>query len=1114
MAKKDLNVSPYFDDFDSGKNFMRVLYRPGRAVQARELNQTQSIFQNQLSSFANHIFKNGSKVSNARTSLQTKAFVRLTGTPNVEGYVGAIRLHGETSGITATLVRGVNADSVDPATLYVVYTGTAIDGETSTFLPGENIRVWDDNGIEIDVLNVRCPACPGSGLDDTIGPTGKGQFFSIDDGIFYFEGMFIEVPAQELIVTKYLEYDEAGNIINFVPCKIGLDFVQSIITHVEDSSLLDPSLGYPNSTAPGADRYKVDMVLVKRAYNDEDGEDFVPLVRLGHGMKIEFMKSDSEYSNIMDEMAKRTFETNGDYTIRPFRVSFLNSKKATPTDPHGWTTNGDESSLIAMVTPSVAYVKGYRVETVSDTPVAFPKARDTKKIRSFVKHFDGRTYILGRPVGPAVWPNASAAASTMTNDTIQLFDGVATSSSADGSVIGSVKISDAEYVSGDLSTGTAIYRYYVYDVQMTGSNVLSNAKSMARSDAGFYTNIVPDTITNRNEVYNANRTSLLYRIDRDNVKSLRDITDPLNGSMNLVVRRKLSGVANGSGTVTFSTSANEFFENAGAGFIVWSENAGVKVSYHGPSVATVSPTSMTVDLGAAAAGATVYVIVDVLKTNQTEKQKVATNLTYITNTAPSASIGSTVSLGVADAYNLRSVKVFVDGSPEVEIADITNEYRLDPNIDDQAYRESRIVRVGASSIALNGTHRIAVNFDYFQHSGTQGFFTIDSYASALAASDSGITYETLGSYESKAKITYPLAATIDFRPIVIGNNPINAALPANASTAIFDIEYYLGRADILQINKDGQLYIKRGEPSETPRVPRVDDNAMKLYEIWLKPYTYSLKDISTKYVDNRRFTMRDIGSIEKRLTNVEYITALNVLEKSVADMSVKDDNGLDRFKNGFIADNFQDFQAADLTHPEFRAAADRTQRHLRPSFKASNRKLKFNPIASAGFQLLGNIAVRPFTESSVASQPYATKHLSINPYLMYNQRGTMVLSPNNDVWTDETRTPDMVVDIDAGVESFAELADAAGVLGTDWGSWVDQNRTILGTSQTTDVAVGVGATTTTVTTNTTSATTQGRTVQQRLSSHVLTRTQSTISSKTYSSSHSSAHVTLNSTLRR
>lgn len=1074
MSKLDTNKAPWFDDFAPSKGFQKILYQPGRPVQARELNQMQSILGNQIESFANHIFKNGSKVSNARTSLQAKDYVRLIDEPTVSTLPADTRLVGETSGITATLVMGVDAEDSDPSTLYVVYTSGAIDGVTSQFIPGENINVLDENGLVVDTVTVRCPTCPGSGLDDTVGPTGKGQMFVVDDGIFYFEGMFIEVARQMIIIQKYMQVVD-GVVTNFERCKIGLDFIQSIVTYETDSSLLDPSLGYPNSTAPGADRYKVELRLVRRDYDAEDGENFILLCRLDDGMRIEFMKTDSEYADLMDTMAKRTYETNGDYTIRPFRVSFLDSLKKSASDPLGWSLRGNEDQVVGVVTPSIAYVKGYRVETIGDTPVAFDKARDTKKIESFVKHFDGRTYITANPKGAANFPQPNNLTSTISRTRIGIYDGDATSTAAGGTQIGSMLVSDFELVSGNPNNGTGVYRYYVYDIRMTAGKTLADAKSYALSDVGFYAQAVVDQVSNKVEVYNANQTSLIWKLDRDNVKSLRSASDPLSGSISIVVRRKLSGVADANGQLTFTTSANEFFDSAGSSLVGWYVASGVSHQFNVPAVAVFSPTSLTLNLGATAAGATVYVIADILRTNQTEKQKTLTNLTYQTNTAPSANANSVTYLGKADALRLKSVKLFVEGSPETEVADITDEFRLDTGITDFAYGESSVVRIKDSSTPIQPNYRLAINFDYFEHSGTQGYFTINSYDSALNAPDSDLTYATLPTYTSNNNEKFPVASSIDFRPVMIGTDPINAILPANNSTMIFDIEFYLARADLLLINKDGVIYSKKGEPSETPKIPKVDNNAMALYEVWLSPYTYSLKDISTKFIDNRRFTMRDIGNIEKRLVNVEAIVSLNVLEKSAADMSIKDSNGLDRYKNGFIADNFQDFQAADLTNIEWRAGTDRTQRQLRPSFKASNRKLKFNASKSTGVKLLGNVAVLPYTSSSYISNPYATKHLSVNPYMQFNQRGSLVMSPNNDVWTDETHMPEMVIDIDSGVESFKELADAAGVLGTDWGSWSDQNRTILGTSVTTDTVVSGRTTTTTNTTSTTTAITSQRT---------------------------------------
>ena len=62
LQKTNLDISPYYDDFDTADNFYKVLFRPGRPVQARELTTLQSILQNQIDSFGTHIFKEGSLV--------------------------------------------------------------------------------------------------------------------------------------------------------------------------------------------------------------------------------------------------------------------------------------------------------------------------------------------------------------------------------------------------------------------------------------------------------------------------------------------------------------------------------------------------------------------------------------------------------------------------------------------------------------------------------------------------------------------------------------------------------------------------------------------------------------------------------------------------------------------------------------------------------------------------------------------------------------------------------------------------------------------------------------------------------------------------------------------
>ena len=75
MAQKtDLNVSPYYDDFTETDNFYRTLFRPGFAIQARELTQLQSVLQNQVEKFGSHVFKEGSVVIPGAISLNPYYF--------------------------------------------------------------------------------------------------------------------------------------------------------------------------------------------------------------------------------------------------------------------------------------------------------------------------------------------------------------------------------------------------------------------------------------------------------------------------------------------------------------------------------------------------------------------------------------------------------------------------------------------------------------------------------------------------------------------------------------------------------------------------------------------------------------------------------------------------------------------------------------------------------------------------------------------------------------------------------------------------------------------------------------------------------------------------------
>ena len=158
-AKTDFNVSPYWDDFNIDKDFYRVLFRPGFAVQARELTQLQTILQNQIEQFGNHFFKEGTIVIPGSVAYDDKYFAvnfqSTFGGHTVTDYLteygpggvvgattyteGAI-LTGATSGVTAQVIGSAVATSSDPDTLFVKYlSSNTTDNSTVTFTNDEEL---------------------------------------------------------------------------------------------------------------------------------------------------------------------------------------------------------------------------------------------------------------------------------------------------------------------------------------------------------------------------------------------------------------------------------------------------------------------------------------------------------------------------------------------------------------------------------------------------------------------------------------------------------------------------------------------------------------------------------------------------------------------------------------------------------------------------------------------------------------------------------------------------------------------------------------------------------------------------------------------------------------
>ena len=79
---------------------------------------------------------------------------------------------------------------------------------------------------------------------------------------------------------------------------------------------------------------------------------------------------------------------------------------------------------------------------------------------------------------------------------------------------------------------------------------------------------------------------------------------------------------------------------------------------------------------------------------------------------------------------------------------------------------------------------------------------------------------------------------------------------------------------------------------------------MRVADVFLPPYLYSIKDAQIRLTEHKRYQMKDISRIDKRLQTVEKITSLSLLESNTENLFIDDGTGLNRFKSGFFVDNF------------------------------------------------------------------------------------------------------------------------------------------------------------------------------------------------------------------
>ena len=393
----NLNIAPYYDDFDSEKGFLKVLFKPGYPVQARELTTLQSLLQNQIDTFGQGVYKEGSMVVPGGITLNNdvpcvliqNSYLNL----DVENYRTALDgqiIKGSTSGVRARILFSISSTTStrNNITFYINFLEKASDNVTSTFTDGETFT------CESDITYASTTIAAGTPLAQLLNSNAnsRGSTANIGAGVYFVRGYFVTVTDQTVILDQY------GTNPSY---KVGLKVEERIITADEDASLYDNAIGSTNFSAPGADRFKINLTLVKKLVTAPNSADFIELLRTNIG-KIEKKVERSDLSFINDILATRTKEESGNYYVKKFKVDArenlddgFNNGVYQPTDTTSGGVIPSESNLAIQLSSGCAYVQGYRTERLSTTykDIDKPRVFDTSLNQSLTSDF-GNSYLL------------------------------------------------------------------------------------------------------------------------------------------------------------------------------------------------------------------------------------------------------------------------------------------------------------------------------------------------------------------------------------------------------------------------------------------------------------------------------------------------------------------------------------------------------------------------------------------------------------------------------------------------------------------------------------------------------------------------------------------------
>jgi len=961
-VQKNTFSTTYKDDFKDSDNFYRILFNAGRALQARELTQSQTIIQKEIERFGSNIFKEGGVVRSGNITLNSRAeFIKLDALPSgvsLTDLPGKVLTSTDAAAIKVEVLEAIAASGSDPVTIYVKYLDTS-SGTAST----SPVRVSNATQLQNATLSGNLTVASSAA-------TGRGTKISVDNGDYFVQGHFVFVDRQSIFVNKY----------SSTPSEIiGFKIVEEVVSTDDDTALFDNQGAVPNIAAPGADRYRITLVLTKKS-DITASDNFVYLTKIVNGVIVDESSSDDAYNRINDLLALRTKEESGDYVVEPFTAKF---------------DNLNDSNLELDVSSGVAYVDGYRLD-IPTKKITVPKARDTITLSNEVVIAQYGNYVIGNASTNKGLPNVT------TNELVDL----RSAATYGGSTIGTARVRAVEEDSGSNN-----YRYYLIDIQMNAGSSFSSVRSFGTSVTN-YTDIV---LEGGNAVLKeTSNNSLLFKLPNENP------TETGIGTTSLVVQRRYTFSNQSSGVKSLGVQDPSEYDDGQftqlSDFIISEIDSAINGDHATPTFAGGGD-SVTISNLVDGKSYELIAYATITGTHSVKSKQTASVTKLWPDEADSDGNGlKYIDLGQPDIFTVTSITADSANGPS-----LASNFTVDNGQRDNFYALGRVIEKGGTSIPSG---QIQVGFTHFSISTQGDYFSARSY-------NPTISYDSIPSHRKNDGEIVSLRDVLDFRPYQTSAGAYNTTagyhhLPqTTGAITAGTVVYYLPRSDRLVASvtnsRDGRIGIGdvkvvSGVSSTNPELPEIPTGSIPLYDINLNAYTFGPTDLTTSTFDNRRFTMKDISRLEKRIDDLSELTTLSLLETNTSTLTVVDSAGLERTKAGFIADAFSNYDFSDIDRGEYRAAIDATENVLAPEIWPNNVRLFFDSATSFSANgskgsRRGDLLMLPIDSNvSIINQDLATEALNVNPFAVITQLGHTDLSPASDTWVEIKYDPDKIVD--------------------------------------------------------------------------------------------------------